>query len=62
MEKLKEYAIGSSDLTYDLIERILNDGTHLVLSDEAMESQPASARCATYRYRPTSSDSCSAIW
>ena len=32
MEKLKEYAIGSSDLTYDLIERILNDGTHLVLS------------------------------
>ena len=36
MEKLKEYAIGSSDLTYDLIERILNDGTHLVLSDEAI--------------------------
>lgn len=35
MDKLKEYAIGSSDLTYDLIERILNDGTKLVLSDEA---------------------------
>ncbi len=35
MEKLQTYAIGSSELTYDLIERILNDGTKLVLSDEA---------------------------
>ena len=37
MEPLKTYAIGSSPLTYDLIERILNDGTHLTLSEEAVE-------------------------
>lgn len=37
MEKLTTYAIGSSELTYDLIERILNDGTRLVLSDEARQ-------------------------
>lgn len=37
MSKLKEYAIGSSELTYDLIERILNDGTKLVLSQEAID-------------------------
>ncbi len=35
MEKLETYAIGSSLLTYDLIERILKDGTKLTLSDEA---------------------------
>ncbi len=33
---LKEYAIGSSPLTYDLIERILKDGTKLTLSEEAV--------------------------
>ena len=37
MEKMKEYAIGSSLLTYDLIERILKDGAKLILSDEAIE-------------------------
>lgn len=34
MHKLETYAIGSSELTYDLIEKILNDKTRLVLSDE----------------------------
>ena len=37
MEKMTEYAIGSSLLTYDLIERILKDGAKLTLSDEAIE-------------------------
>ena len=37
MEKLKTYAIGSSQLTYDLIERILKDGTKLELSEKAIE-------------------------
>lgn len=36
MSKLETYAIGSSELTYDLIERILKDHTRLVLSDEAI--------------------------
>ena len=35
MNRLETYAIGSSELTYDPIERILNDNTKLVLSDEA---------------------------
>ena len=35
MEKLEKYGIGSSLLTYDLIERILLDGTKLYLSEEA---------------------------
>lgn len=34
---MKEYAIGSSLLTYDLIERILKDGAKLTLSEEAIE-------------------------
>ncbi len=34
MERLEQYAIGSSELTYDLIERIINDNTRLTLSDE----------------------------
>ncbi|MDE6290990.1 MAG: histidine ammonia-lyase [Muribaculaceae bacterium] len=37
MEKITEYAIGSSLLTYDLIERILKDGAKLTLSKEAIE-------------------------
>ncbi|MDE6549261.1 MAG: histidine ammonia-lyase [Muribaculaceae bacterium] len=37
MEKMTEYAIGSSLLTYDLIEKILKDGAKLTLSDEAIE-------------------------
>ena len=34
---MTEYAIGSSLLTYDLIEKILRDGAKLTLSDEAIE-------------------------
>ena len=34
---MTEYAIGSSLLTYDLIERIIKDGAKLVLSDDAVE-------------------------
>lgn len=34
MDKMKTYEIGSSQLTYDLIERILRDGAKLTLSDE----------------------------
>lgn len=34
---MKEYAIGSSELTYDLIEKILKDGAKLTLSDAAVE-------------------------
>lgn len=37
MHKLETYAIGSSELTYDLIEKILNYKTRLVLSDEGRE-------------------------
>lgn len=37
MEKMTTYAIGSSELTYDLIERILKDGAHLTLSESAIE-------------------------
>ena len=35
LNKLEKYGIGTSELTYDLIERILLDGTKLYLSDEA---------------------------
>lgn len=34
MSKLDIYAIGSSQLTYDLIEKILKDNTKLILSEE----------------------------
>lgn len=34
--KLETYAIGSSPLTYDLIEKILKDNTKLTLSDDAI--------------------------
>ena len=34
MSKLEIYAIGSSQLTYDLIEKILKDNTKLILSEE----------------------------
>ncbi|MDE6637079.1 MAG: histidine ammonia-lyase [Muribaculaceae bacterium] len=37
MKKLTEYAIGSSMLTYDLIEKILKDNAKLTLSEEAIE-------------------------
>ncbi len=35
MSKLETYEIGSSQLTYDLIEKLLKDNTKLVLSEEA---------------------------
>lgn len=35
MERMESYAIGSGQLTYDIIERILRDGAKLTLSDEA---------------------------
>ena len=50
MEKLAKYAIGSSELTYDLIERILNDGTRLELSDEA---RAKITKCRDYLDRKT---------
>lgn len=34
---MKEYAIGSSELTYDLIEKILKDSAKLTLSESAVE-------------------------
>ncbi len=37
MAKLETYAIGSSLLTYDLIEKILKDNTKLTLSEEARQ-------------------------
>lgn len=37
MEKLEKYGIGTSELTYDLIEKILLDNTKLYLSDTAKE-------------------------
>ncbi|MDE6342325.1 MAG: histidine ammonia-lyase [Muribaculaceae bacterium] len=37
MEKMTEYAIGSSRLTYGLIEKILLDNARLTLSEEARE-------------------------
>ncbi len=42
---MKIYEIGSSELTYDLIERILNDHCQLVLSTEAMDRI---SRCRDY--------------
>lgn len=36
MEKLEIYEIGSGDLTYDLIEKILKDGSKLKLSESAV--------------------------
>ena len=35
MEKIKTYAIGSGQLTYDIIEKILKEGMKLTLSEEA---------------------------
>ena len=45
MSRLETYAIGSSELTYDLIEKILRDNTKLVLSDEAVQKI---TRCREY--------------
>lgn len=53
MHKLETYAIGSSELTYDLIEKILNDKTRLVLSDEGRERI---AKCREFLDTKTETD------
>lgn len=53
MSKLEEYAIGSSDLTYDLIEKILNDKTRLVLSTDAIAKIQ---KCRDYLDHKTDND------
>lgn len=50
MEKLEVYAIGSTDLTYDLIERIILDKTRLILSEEG---RSRIARCRAYLDKKT---------
>ena len=50
---MKEYAIGSSDLTYDIIEKILNDGAVLTLSPEARQRIE---HCREYLDRKTDND------
>lgn len=50
MNKKDKYGIGSSDLTYDVIEHILADGTKLFLTDEAREKIQA---CRDYLDRKT---------
>lgn len=53
MKKLETYAIGQSELTYDLIEKILKDGTKLVLSDKA---RAKIEKCRTYLDAKTEND------
>ena len=53
MEKLEKYGIGTSQLTYDLIERILVDGTKLYLSDEAKQKIQ---HCRDYLDKKTDND------
>lgn len=53
MSKLETYAIGSSKLTYDLIEKILRDHTRLTLSDEAIAKIQ---HCRDYLDRKTDED------
>lgn len=53
MKKLETYAIGQSELTYDLIEKILKDGTKLVLSDKA---RAKIEKCRTYLDAKTEDD------
>lgn len=50
---LEKYEIGSSKLTYDLIERIIKDGTRLELSDEARRKI---AHCREYLDHKTDKD------
>lgn len=50
LKKLDRYGIGTSELTYDLIERILLEGTKLYLSDEAREKIQA---CRDYLDKKT---------
>lgn len=53
MDKMKTYEIGSSQLTYDLIERILRDGAKLTLSDEG---RARIQHCREYLDRKTDSN------
>ena len=53
MEKLEKYGIGTSQLTYDLIERILVDGTKLYLSEEAKQKIQ---HCRDYLDKKTDND------
>lgn len=53
MSKLKTYAIGSSELTYDLIEKILTDNTRLELSEEAIAKIK---KCRDYLDHKTDND------
>lgn len=50
---MKTYAIGSSTLTYDLIEEILNSGAKLTLSDEGRQRI---AHCREYLDKKTDED------
>ena len=50
---LNTYEIGSSELTYDLIEKIIKDGTKLVLSDDARKKI---AHCREYLDHKTDND------
>lgn len=50
MDRLETYAVGSSELTYDLIERIINDNTRLLLSEEGRQRIE---RCREYLDRKT---------
>lgn len=51
--KLETYEIGSSQLTYSLIEKIIKDGTRLILSESAKEKI---AHCREYLDRKTDND------
>ena len=53
LNKLEKYGIGTSELTYDLIERILLDGAKLYLSDEAREKIQ---KCRDYLDKKTDGD------
>ena len=53
MDKLEKYGIGTSELTYDLIERILLDGAKLYLSDEA---KAKIQKCRDYLDQKTDND------
>lgn len=53
MKRIEKYGIGSSELTYDLIEQILNDGAKLYLSDEA---RAKIQKCRDYLDRKTDED------
>ena len=53
LKKLEKYGIGTSELTYDLIERILLDGAKLYLSDEA---KAKIQKCRDYLDKKTDND------